>query len=161
MSKETYEKFLTKFTKEKEEILDSFRSCSVSSSNLESFLANVVTFSSKVATGWTSSPVKLKENLQKLIFPSGITYCIKNEAFRTEKVNLVFAVNAELNSLSEEDINKQGGIKATLSSLVGKTGFEPATPWSQTRCATGLRYFPISFFTRRLPVENLNKRVQR
>jgi hypothetical protein len=26
--------------------------------------------------------------------------------------------------------------------LVGKTGFEPATPWSQTRCATGLRYFP-------------------
>ncbi len=27
--------------------------------------------------------------------------------------------------------------------LVGKTGFEPATPWSQTRCATGLRYFPI------------------
>ncbi len=26
--------------------------------------------------------------------------------------------------------------------VVGKTGFEPATPWSQTRCATGLRYFP-------------------
>jgi hypothetical protein len=30
--------------------------------------------------------------------------------------------------------------------LVGKTGFEPATPWSQTRCATGLRYFPIMGF---------------
>ncbi len=29
---------------------------------------------------------------------------------------------------------------------VGKTGFEPATPWSQTRCATGLRYFPKLFF---------------
>src|SRR5687768_2972081 len=28
---------------------------------------------------------------------------------------------------------------------VGKTGFEPATPWSQTRCATGLRYFPNDF----------------
>ncbi len=28
--------------------------------------------------------------------------------------------------------------------IVGKTGFEPATPWSQTRCATGLRYFPDS-----------------
>ena len=25
---------------------------------------------------------------------------------------------------------------------VGVTGFEPATPWSQTRCATGLRYTP-------------------
>jgi site-specific DNA recombinase len=90
MSKETYEKFLTKFTREKEEILDSFRSCSVTSSNLESFLENVVTFSSKVATGWTSSPVKLKENLQKLIFPSGITYGTKTEAFPTKKVNLLF-----------------------------------------------------------------------
>ena len=31
------------------------------------------------------------------------------------------------------------------SLAVGKTGFEPATLWSQTRCATGLRYFPLSF----------------
>ena|GEM_PF-1203130 len=30
-----------------------------------------------------------------------------------------------------------------FQNVVGKTGFEPATPWSQTRCATGLRYFPI------------------
>ncbi len=27
---------------------------------------------------------------------------------------------------------------------VGVTGFEPATTWSQTRCATGLRYAPKS-----------------
>ena len=26
--------------------------------------------------------------------------------------------------------------------VVGVTGFEPATTWSQTRCATGLRYAP-------------------
>ena len=31
---------------------------------------------------------------------------------------------------------------STLSRQVGRTGFEPATPWSQTRCATGLRYSP-------------------
>ena len=30
--------------------------------------------------------------------------------------------------------------KAALA--VGVTGFEPATTWSQTRCATGLRYAP-------------------
>ncbi len=28
--------------------------------------------------------------------------------------------------------------------FVGVTGFEPATTWSQTRCATGLRYAPIA-----------------
>ncbi len=26
--------------------------------------------------------------------------------------------------------------------MVGVQGFEPWTPWSQTRCATGLRYTP-------------------
>ncbi len=38
----------------------------------------------------------------------------------------------------------QKALQLTLKGfpLVGKTGFEPATPWSQTRCATGLRYFP-------------------
>ena len=33
-------------------------------------------------------------------------------------------------------------IKGSLQ--VGVTGFEPATTWSQTRRATGLRYAPIS-----------------
>ena len=27
--------------------------------------------------------------------------------------------------------------------MVGKTGFEPATPWSQTRCSTKLSHFPF------------------
>ncbi len=26
--------------------------------------------------------------------------------------------------------------------MVGKTGFEPATPWSQTKCSAKLSYFP-------------------
>ena len=28
--------------------------------------------------------------------------------------------------------------------MVGKTGFEPATPWSQTKCSTKLSHFPIN-----------------
>ena len=30
--------------------------------------------------------------------------------------------------------------------VVGAAGFEPATLWSQTRCATRLRYAPIYHF---------------
>ncbi len=29
--------------------------------------------------------------------------------------------------------------------MVGKTGFEPATPWSQTKCSAKLSYFPLYF----------------
>jgi hypothetical protein len=32
--------------------------------------------------------------------------------------------------------------------FVGMTGFEPATTWSQTRSATGLRYIPRDFQNR-------------
>jgi hypothetical protein len=30
--------------------------------------------------------------------------------------------------------------------MVGATGFEPATPCSQSKCATKLRYAPIHYF---------------
>ena len=41
--------------------------------------------------------------------------------------------------------NRCGSTKTDPKSLfifVGAAGFEPATPWSQTRCATGLRHAP-------------------
>jgi ArsR family transcriptional regulator, arsenate/arsenite/antimonite-responsive transcriptional repressor len=37
---------------------------------------------------------------------------------------------------------KNGLSKTARFILVGVQGFEPWTPWSQTRCATGLRYTP-------------------
>jgi len=142
MTKETYEKFVSKLSSEKQEILETFENCSTTSSNLDTTIKKCVAYSLKLAPEWTSSPVKIKENLQKLVFPNGVTYNIRNDEFRTERTNIIFELNAELNSLSEDDIKKQGGIKATLSSLVGTTRFELATPCTPCKCATGLRYVP-------------------
>ena len=36
-------------------------------------------------------------------------------------------------------------LKAIIEIVVGEEGFEPPTLWSQTRCATKLRYSPTSF----------------
>ena len=53
----------------------------------------------------------------------------------------VFCISAE--------ISKQSAPQAFACGAdgfgVGVTGFEPATTWSQTRCATGLRYAPRDF----------------
>ena len=38
--------------------------------------------------------------------------------------------------------NKQTAETCEVSAVVGATGFEPATPWSRTKCATRLRYAP-------------------
>lgn len=51
-----------------------------------------------------------------------------------------------INLINKKLVAKKNGTKvdfSTLSRQVGKTGFEPAAPWSQTRCATGLRHFPF------------------
>ena len=44
--------------------------------------------------------------------------------------------------------------------MVGKTGFEPATPWSQTRCTTKLCYFPFNGALGRNRTHNLLIRSQ-
>ena len=44
-------------------------------------------------------------------------------------------------------MNKKSSLLiASFFAFVGATGFEPATAWSQTRCATELRYAPLLFF---------------
>jgi hypothetical protein len=43
--------------------------------------------------------------------------------------------------------------------MVGETGFEPATLWSQTRCATRLRHSPTCRFHSHGNTERQNKSV--
>ncbi len=38
--------------------------------------------------------------------------------------------------------SKMGNNMKAFFDVVGATGFEPATPWSRTKCATRLRYAP-------------------
>ena len=66
-----------------------------------------------------------KEKLQRLVFPKGIIYTKKKEAFRTEKVNSIFALIADAAKGSEE--NKKGTTKALpcLSPSAEREGFEP------------------------------------
>ncbi len=132
MPAETYEKFISRFTEDKAKIIKSLEATACYSSNLAEMFCSALTFSSKLATMWDSSDVNGKEKLQKLVFPQGIVYDLKNEAFRTEKVNEVFRQIAELNSVSGQNETGQTNAEIDLSSLVGMTGFEPATPTSRT-----------------------------
>ena len=62
-----------------------------------------------------------KENLQKLIFPDGVTYNRKNRTFRTEKINAVFRCIATLNCIRDEKEKGQTGNETNLSGCVGMT----------------------------------------
>ena len=57
-----------------------------------------------------------------------------------ENTNIVFSHIGP--QAEKEQTKKHPAIK--LNALVEATGFEPAAPWSQTRCATKLRHASLS-----------------
>jgi site-specific DNA recombinase len=95
--------------------------------------------------------IDVKRQVIGSIYPEKLSF--DGEHLRTTRINeavrIIYAMGKDLPGNEKG----QSGIISALSSHVGKTGFEPATPWSQTRCATGLRYFPI-LPDQPLPVNN-------
>ena len=127
MSEETYKKFMGRYSGEKAKILDGMDTCGKDSSNLSEYYIAALRFSTKLPAIWASSPVTVKEKIQETIFPEGILYNHKKQAFRTEKVNEVFYHIASLTSATGGNEKGQLNKIVELSSQVGKTGFEPAT----------------------------------
>ena len=143
MPAETYRKFHSKFSDEKAQILKNIEQAVTTCSNQDELIQRAMQISMKLPSLWASGDINQKENLQKLVFPDGVTYDRKNGAFRTEKVNEVFRCIAAMNSVSGQNKTGQNGIETNLSSLVGTTRFELATTRPPDVCATGLRYVPI------------------
>lgn len=125
MGKESFDKFHAKYAKEREEIQEVIQKQVPQISNLKKSIEEALTFSSKLATVWTSSPVSTKEKLQKLVFPEGIIFSKEKEAFRTEKVNSFFQLVAD--AAKDTGGNKKGTNKALLclSPSAESEGFEP------------------------------------
>ncbi len=121
MSEETYRKLMSKYSEEKATIASSLETCNNDSSNYNQYLSNALSFSRRFATVWASGSIPLKEKLQKTVFPEGVAYNRKNEAFRTQNVNMVFRSIADLNSIPAD--NKEGQLNkiVELSSQVGET----------------------------------------
>ena len=68
MNKESFEKFYTRYSREREEIKVVLEKLTPQISNLKKSIEEGVAFSTKLAPVWTSSPVSKKEKLQKLLF---------------------------------------------------------------------------------------------
>ena len=54
-----------------------------------------------------------------------------------------FSILAFLQSTTvDKEPKKDTHLSILVNKSIGKTGFEPATPWSQTKYSTKLSYFP-------------------
>jgi site-specific DNA recombinase len=94
-------------------------------SNLKELIQSTVEISSKLTMVWSFGEIKVKENLQKLVFPEGIVFDRKLEAFRTPKVNSIFQAIADLKSSSSENEKGTNHSCDDLSLPAEREGFEP------------------------------------
>ena len=125
ISKETFDKFYSKYSKEKEEMEEALGKLTPQISNLKKSIEEAVAFSNKLSTVWACSPVRTKEKLQKLLFPEGILYSKEKEAFRTETVNSFFLLIACAAKFSAEHKKGTNEILPPLSLVAEREGFEP------------------------------------
>ena len=132
MSKETYDRFLLKYREEFTLIQKELDSCTVTISNLQEMLNEVVILSRNLCKLWHEGSIGLKEKLQRLLFPSGLVYDKKNGVFRTPELNLIIAEIARHTGDLAKITKGLTPFLIDKSLLAVRTGLEPATP-----CVTG------------------------
>lgn len=125
MDDEAYGKFSAKYKAEKAQILEQLADRPKVSSNQPNALRKAANLCANLLMIWQLGNIKLREQLQKLVFPLGIEYDRENGVVRTEKVNEVFQLIAKLSGASG---GSQRGLPPFLweqSPLAEREGFEP------------------------------------
>jgi site-specific DNA recombinase len=80
-----YEKFSTKFRKERKELEAFVSITSFSNSNLEKYINRSIDFLVELPSLWASSDYKEKQELQQTIFPEGVYYSKKKAETEPQK----------------------------------------------------------------------------
>ena len=143
ISKELYSKFQAKYNEQVQEIIPNNAEPQIKSSNLKKCLDFALKICLNPLYNWNNSDVYGKMNLQKLIFPDGITIHQQNKGVRTLRVDSLFAPIAEVAKLLKKNKNGQSVDLNQLSALVSPSGFEPETASLEGRCSIQLSYEPI------------------
>jgi site-specific DNA recombinase len=127
INKELFEKYLTKFQSERNELELKLSTQSINSSNLEKIVEKGLAIAENISSTWTSSDFDEKRKLQSLVFPEGIVYCKKKDRVRTIRVNSLFAEIPELVGDSQGNKNGHSKKSGRNSRWVASTGIEPVS----------------------------------
>ncbi len=125
MTREVFDRLMARLIGERERISKELSKLGIMISNLTDKLKQATNFCLNITSLWMQSGLNLREKLQKLIFPEGLSYDKNLQAFRTTKINSVIAEIARLSS-SLGEVEK--GLPPFLwgqSLFAERGGFEP------------------------------------
>ena len=127
IKEDMYEKFSPKYQQEVNSIDRLLRETCIDLSNREKYAEKYIEKAMKAPQIWQSSDYTAKVDIQKFIFPEGISYNHQKAQYRTTRINGVFAFIALYN---KELGKKETGLIVSdneKSGLVAGTGLEPMT----------------------------------
>ncbi len=126
ITKELYQKFSAKYKEELQVLEAELRKNNADGSNLEKSVENCLNIAQNLSGAWLAGDYAVKQRLQTLVFPAGITYNKKNGAVRTKRINTLFSeIEPPARDTKENKKGNPGGDCLKYSS-VPRTGFEPA-----------------------------------
>ena len=124
---EVYKRITAKFNEEISHINNELKKTELKLSNLDNFVHYSVKLSSKLNVMWTSGSFEIKQGLQNLIFPEGVSYDFQNNTYRTCKMNSVFSSISEQSRLYQQEEFSSPLFLDSNSGLVVPTGIEPVS----------------------------------
>ncbi len=125
IERDIYLKVSEKLREEKNQLEGEVKSVAQNFSNPDELINYTLDLCVKLGKSWEEGELYQKTALQNLVFPVGVQYDRRNDAFRTDKVANIFK---KINSFPSDYENNKGGKLdwiSNYSALVARRGIEP------------------------------------
>ncbi|WP_419788840.1 recombinase family protein [Mucilaginibacter sp. X4EP1] len=127
---ELYYKYMAKYNEEKEVLETELNKATLEMSNLDDCVQHAIDFAINLPKKWLSADYNIKQRLQHLLFPDGISYNRKTDQCRTSRINFVFLYLAYLKQVMTKTKIGIPTLQLEYSNfacLVAGAGLEPTT----------------------------------
>jgi site-specific DNA recombinase len=131
-----YQKVKGKYQDEYRAINNELRKVDLQLSNLDKFVNYSIKLSCNLSIMWGFGDFNLKQGVQNLLFPQGVSYEYQNSTYRTCRSNSVFTSIAGLSRLLEQKESGFLALNDEKSASVVWGGIEPPTQGFSVLCST-------------------------
>ena len=123
---ETDRKFKQKYEKEINEIRSQTKESDFQLSNSKQLIEKALNICQNLSGMWVSADLQNKQQLQKIVFPEGLSYDLKRDTYRTSRMNELVCASACQSRVLTKNKTENSSLKMKNSPLV------PAQPFYRT-----------------------------
>ena len=128
ISKEEKEEYIAGLNNERNEVEDELEKLKRAQMLREADIEYVCNFMRNPAKLWRDGDLETRQALQKMIFPHGVYFDLKNKKCGTSEISPLFSINTI----------KKAPQSAILNDMGWDIGLEPTTFWTTIRCSNQL-----------------------